>query len=121
MSTDPREFEHPIDGTTPNELPTVLGVGSLAPEAIEAAARVLSGCRAEQWESAAPHVKDSNRWAAQVALTAALPFIAAQAKGEALREAADACAPDYETTDTRSVAKWLRARAATIESEATNV
>lgn len=97
---------------TPSELPTVLGVGSLAPEAIEAAARALSGCRAEQWESAAPHVKDSNRWAAQVALTAAAPFIAAQA----LREAADAFL-DSGTIGRQWVARELNARAATIEGK----
>lgn len=97
------------------------------PEAIEAAARALSGLTHEHWEIAATHLKDSNRWEAQVALSAAAPFIAAQVKAEALREAADAWGAGewmddftHVTDDVSAVqatVKWLRARAATIEGK----
>lgn len=79
MSTDPREFEHPIDECnhpTPNQLPTVLGVGSLTPEAIESA---LDAVRAIDGPASIGSEEVST-----AALTAAYPFIAAQAKGEAL-------------------------------------
>lgn len=118
MSTDPREFEHPIDGTG----------GTVTPEAIEAAAKALYALEPWQiasystdtyaWKALTPGDRYNYYRTATAALTAAAPLIAAQAKAEALREAADACAPDYETTDTRSVAKWLRARAAAIEPTA---
>lgn len=144
MSTDPREFEHPIDGTTPNELPTVLGVGSLTPEAIEAAARALyrdwwnrneyaTAPASPKWEDAAQYHWEMYLIRAKVALTAAAPFIEDQAKAEALREAADAVHDPRLGLDATplayergfmqhhnrsSVAAWLRSRAATIESEA---
>lgn len=95
------------------------------PEAIEAAARAICAAQfpdvadAYAWNVQFEDGKEEYRAEATAALSAAYPFIAAQAKGEALREAADACAQDYETTDTRSVAKWLRARAATIAPDVT--
>ena len=123
MSTDPREFEHPIDGTAPNELPTVLGVGSLTPEAIEAAARALyrdwwnrneyaTAPASPKWEDAAQYHWEMYLIRATAALTAAAPFIAAQA----LREAADAFL-DSGTIGRQWVARELNARAATIEGK----
>lgn len=89
------------------------------PEAIEAAACELAAMDDQlgNWNMGSPNYHGVYRRRAQRVLTAAAPLIAAQAKVEALMEAANACAPDYETTDTRSVAKWLRARAATIEGK----
>ena len=95
-------------------------MSEISAEAIEAAARELAAMDDQlgNWNMGSPNYHGVYRRRAQRVLTAAAPLIAAQAKGEALREAADACAPDYETTDTRSVAKWLRARAAAIEPTA---
>lgn len=97
MSTDPREFEHPIDGPTPNELPTVLGVGSLTHEAIEAAARALfdltpaenlAYATIHRWVDLHEQDRIYYRRLATAALTAAYPLIAAQAKGDAWGEGA---------------------------------
>lgn len=90
----------------------------LTPEAIEAAARALCGTPfPDTWEKLGTDIQALYRHEAEDALTAALPFIAAQAKAEALREAADAIL--RETPVARSWASaWLRARAATIESGA---
>lgn len=132
MSTDPREFEHPIAGPTPNELPTVLGVGSLTPEAIEAAEAGMyqrMTWASLHWNALDP---DQQRELATSALTAAYPLMEAQAKAEALREAADALnteAVGFQigwSSSPKDVGKldgiaqtrdWLRARAATIEGD----
>lgn len=129
MSTDPREFEHPIDGPTPNELPTVLGVGSLTPEAIEAG--VASGMDTHDWEllKSQGDIGEAVELAIRDALSVAAPFTAAQAKAEALREAADAVEAIDPAWDSalyvddayHPLPDWLRARAATIETEAANV
>lgn len=62
---------------------------------------------------------DQQRELATAALTAALPFIAAKAKAEALREAAAAMSVTFPYATEQGI--FLRARATTIESEATNV
>ena len=95
MSTDPREFEHPIDECnhpTPSQLPTVLGVGSLTDPAVDAAADAL-----QHWML--PGV--SAHAVAIAALSAAAPIIAAQAKAEALRavEAIKPWSGDYPPYD----------------------
>lgn len=61
---------------------------------------------------------------AQIALSAAYPLMEAQAKGEALREAADTieARPDMKVNTTYAAitqesVNWLRARAATIEGK----
>ena len=122
MSTDPREFEHPIDGPTPNELPTVLGVGSLTPEAIEAG--VASGMDTHDWDLLKSHgdIGEAVELAIRDALSVAAPFTAAQAKAEALREAADVVLGPSEylmdAATCRMIAQDLRARAATMEGNA---
>lgn len=135
MSTDPREFEHPIDGTTPNELPTVLGVGSLTPEAIEAAARALFDDnpvwhlvhdRPALWSEVIESAKDRYRQQARAALTAAAPLTEANALRDAAEYAVaniaiwdgNATLTDVSTEETYDdTATWLRARAATIDRE----
>ena len=120
MSTDPREFEHPIDGTG----------GTVPPQAIEAVARALRRANIEKravvvWPL--DTYKESATAALTAALTAAYPIMAAEvlrdtakdfAEGEwvdALMEAEN----DVETVV--AVDEWLNHRAATIESEAPNV
>lgn len=108
---------------TPNQLPTVLGVGSLPAAAVEAAARALfavENCDRRQmldvesnWRG---RLNDANREEyrilANAALTAAYPFIAAQA----LRDAADDPALRLSGHSGISITR-LRARAATIEGK----
>lgn len=103
------------------------------PEAIEALARVNAYLAdfAAKFGSAAGFIDSTNYnqsnglYADDVALlaaqVAAAPFIAAQAKAEALREAADALEsqPDMKMNTTYAAVtqesvNWLRARAATI-------
>lgn len=127
MSTDPREFEHPIDEcnhSTPNELPTVLGVGSIPAEAIEAVIdAALDLYHWEAFQSQAGDIAEAVEDVIRKAVTNAAPLAAA----EALRDAADeypADSPEFAymradgLIDYISVEGWLRARAATIESEA---
>lgn len=116
---------------TPNELPTVLGVGSSLPaEAIEAAARAAHQARwpGMSWDDdhqISDRGRDRYRREATDALTAAAPFIAAQT----LRDAADYAVQHIAVWEGRSTltnvtteeayedtAEWLRARA-TIEGE----
>ena len=124
MSTDPREFEHPIDGTG----------GNVTPEAIEAAADALA--KAEGRGSLSRLSKADQKYYRELmtaALTAAAPLMEAQAKAEALREAADALnteAVGFQigwSSNPTDVGKldgiaqtrgWLCVRAATIESGA---
>ncbi len=103
-------------------------------KAIKAAARALvmsSPSQSVQYDDMPQYRQDAWDIRANAALTAAAPFTDAQAKAEALREAAEYHAEhiglysdwgdiqdrkakkDYEST-----ADWLRARAATTESEA---
>lgn len=96
------------------------------PEAIEAAAaEICDWDNQYAWKSlgAESPMKASYEDAAKRALTAAAPIIAAQAKSEALREAANeadmwsmagAYFPEWEKR-----AEWLRARAATIAPDVT--
>ena len=118
MSTDPREFEHPIDGTG----------GNVNPEAIEAAARALfdltpaenlAYATIPRWVDLHEQDRIYYRRLATAALTAAYPLIEASAKAEALREAAESFQGvmiGIGGRDPRtSGAAWLRARAELIE------
>ena len=114
MSTDPREFEHPIDGS---DTPTH--------EAIEAAAKSMAEFNHWDWVELTDKYQASWLKCAEDMLSAAAPFIAAQAKVEALREAADAVEAIDPAWDSalyvdgayHPVPDWLRARAATIEGK----
>ena len=87
------------------------------PEAIEAAARALCGTPfPDTWEKLGADIQALYRHEAEDALAAALPFIAAQAKGEAFQAVRDAAEvepdqvgdygmvelPGYLTIDTRA-------------------
>ena len=93
------------------------------PEAIEAAARALwltgSSAKPSPWDEVSDGLKGRYRMFATAALTAAAPFIAAKAKTEALREAADVFQGVMIGVNGRdprtSGAAWLRARAELIE------
>lgn len=114
MSTDPSDFVHPIDGNdTPTSEPKYIPSTTLVMETFAVAGIRNRGSWKNEDYTEFSAAKDSF----MIWLNDHDAKIAAQAKVEALREAANDCAPDYETTDTRSVAKWLRARAATIEGK----
>ena len=106
------------------------------PEAIEAAAVAMFyqqvGLKPPYplWDDADAIEKDNCRNDANLALTAAAPFIAAQAKVEALREASEDLDPDLGAVDyheepqvNRIISKcsdWLDARADIIENKETS-
>lgn len=96
----------------------------ITPEAIEAAARAIClTAYGVELERMGDHGQATSRREATAALTAAYPCMEAQAKAEALREAADGAFKDKSIQGLQRtlIGTWLRARATTIESGAPNV
>lgn len=97
------------------------------PEAIEAG--VASGMDTHDWEllQTQGDIGEAVEMAIRDALSVAAPFIAAQAKAEALREAAEVfgagewvdefMAVTDDVSAVQATVKWLRARAATLEGK----
>lgn len=87
------------------------------PEAIEAG--VTSGMDTHDWEllQTQGDIGEAVEMAIRDALSAAYPLMVAQAKAEALREAADAWWMEANPGAKFDAWKWMKDRAATIESE----